>query len=262
MCKIWKDPKESMKFVEYYSDNKLEYMFWLTLRAMNYLHSENVYYGDMKPQNILVFKDYKLKIGDFGTAMKLKEGDDGEYYVGGLTEKYALPKIKQAFELGTALTKKDLFENDIYAIRVSFEQIIKNMGDFVGEKSKVHEMLKDVTEAESLATVVKKWDAYYESNKQYFIDFCYELMDQDKAVAAPQIFRHSTARPMISTMHHNFRASNKNRVDLVQANPIEEDELIKKNWDIKPYPVNTVDKSNITLVRMAMVARYRMNHIT
>ena len=37
---------------------------------MAYLHSQNIYYGDMKPENVLIFKDYKVKIGDFGVSMK------------------------------------------------------------------------------------------------------------------------------------------------------------------------------------------------
>ena len=28
------------------------------MQALNYLHQEGVYYGDMKPENLLVFKNY------------------------------------------------------------------------------------------------------------------------------------------------------------------------------------------------------------
>lgn len=39
--------------------------------AIEYLHKNNVYYGDMKPANILIFEDMSVKLGDFGCAMKL-----------------------------------------------------------------------------------------------------------------------------------------------------------------------------------------------
>lgn len=42
--------------------------------ALDYLHSKNVYYGDLKPQNILIFMNMQVKIGDFGISIKFIEG--------------------------------------------------------------------------------------------------------------------------------------------------------------------------------------------
>jgi serine/threonine protein kinase len=42
-----------------------------SLEAINYLHSIGVYYGDMKPSNILIFRDYLVKLGDFGVSLKM-----------------------------------------------------------------------------------------------------------------------------------------------------------------------------------------------
>ena len=44
------------------------------MKALDYLHSKNVYYGDMKPENVLIFKNYQVKLGDFGVSIKLQEG--------------------------------------------------------------------------------------------------------------------------------------------------------------------------------------------
>ena len=52
----------------------------------------------MKPENLLVFRNYSVKIGDFGTAMKLMDRKDATYYINGMTKRYALPKIIEAFE--------------------------------------------------------------------------------------------------------------------------------------------------------------------
>jgi len=41
------------------------------MQILNYLHSVNIYYGDMKPANILVFRNYLLKVDDLGISIKL-----------------------------------------------------------------------------------------------------------------------------------------------------------------------------------------------
>ena len=73
MCELWVDEKKGKPYLEFFVDEKLEYIFFRTLKAMQYLHSSNVYYGDMKPENILIFKNYQVKLGDFGTALKLHD---------------------------------------------------------------------------------------------------------------------------------------------------------------------------------------------
>jgi len=53
-----------------------------------------VYYGDMKEANLLLFRDYSQKLGDFGISMKLNEDadpDDELYELKGATLGYTLP---------------------------------------------------------------------------------------------------------------------------------------------------------------------------
>ena len=70
------------------------------MEAMSYLHSQNIYYGDMKPENILVFKDYKIKIGDFGCSIKFPKNskDDTTFYLSGLTKFYSLPEMSKVYD--------------------------------------------------------------------------------------------------------------------------------------------------------------------
>ena len=47
--------------------------------GMLYFHQRDLYYGDMKAPNLLVFRTQEVKIGDLGTTIKLdKEGNDEE----------------------------------------------------------------------------------------------------------------------------------------------------------------------------------------
>ena len=62
----------------------------------------------MKPENVLIFKDYKVKIGDFGVSMKFSKDstDETTAYLSGLTKAYSLPEMFRAFENGEEVTKK------------------------------------------------------------------------------------------------------------------------------------------------------------
>lgn len=42
------------------------------IRGLHHLHLNGVVHGDIKPQNLLVAKDGKVKIADFGAAVMLQ----------------------------------------------------------------------------------------------------------------------------------------------------------------------------------------------
>lgn len=77
----WTDPVKSVEKVEHYHPEKLAYFCLKAMEAMCYLPSKNVYFGDMKPENLLVFKNYKVKLGDFGVSIKLPDGCGDDYLV-------------------------------------------------------------------------------------------------------------------------------------------------------------------------------------
>ena len=53
-----------------------------------------MYYGDMKPANLLLTRDKKVKIGDFGISIVLSDNID-EYSLLGLTPGMGLKEIEK-----------------------------------------------------------------------------------------------------------------------------------------------------------------------
>lgn len=86
-----------------------------TLQGLEYLHSSSVKiaHRDIKPQNLLVDKDDRIKIGDYGVAKVMEDdfsvnGTEGTYY-------FYSPEMCQ-----TGYTGHDGRRADIWALGVSF----------------------------------------------------------------------------------------------------------------------------------------------
>ncbi|MEO8498718.1 MAG: serine/threonine-protein kinase, partial [Planctomycetota bacterium] len=61
-----------------------------TLHALKCMHEHGIVHGDVKPSNLLVDRNARVKLGDFGIARRLA-GDDGSVVKG--TTKYMAPEV-------------------------------------------------------------------------------------------------------------------------------------------------------------------------
>jgi hypothetical protein len=82
----------------------------------------------MKEANLLIFRDYQVKIGDFGVSIKmkdlpLKEDESDEYEIKGLTPGYITDMIESYFNSGDPMERKDLMRNDYYALFKTFDNV-------------------------------------------------------------------------------------------------------------------------------------------
>ena len=61
-----------------------------------------MYYGDMKPANLLIFRDMRVKISDFGITIQMPENasDDDLVPLKGYTPGFVLPEIEEQLHSG------------------------------------------------------------------------------------------------------------------------------------------------------------------
>ncbi|KAA6387731.1 MAG: putative serine threonine-protein kinase nek2 [Streblomastix strix] len=127
------------------------------ISAIYQLHSHRIIHGDLKPQNILLNKDRKIKLGDFGLARKLQ---NVATYVtaNGFTWRYLAPELlitpssqQNAKGLNPLKQKLELrFSSDIWALGIILFELLALEHPFLGEDQNLPllENLKQITENE------------------------------------------------------------------------------------------------------------------
>ena len=103
----------------------------------------------MKEANLLIFRDYQVKIGDFGVSIKmkelpLKEDESDEYDIKGLTPGYITNMIESYFKEECPMERKDLIKNDYYALFKTFDNVYQQFKTKVDINSYFCKLLKEL----------------------------------------------------------------------------------------------------------------------
>ena len=73
----------------------------------------------MKPQNLLVFRDQKVKVGDIGVSIKLDpsiSSDEKAYFLKGLTKNFSHPDTLSIFMKHELISDSELLKADRFAV--------------------------------------------------------------------------------------------------------------------------------------------------
>ncbi len=112
----------SQKKIYYSEDELLKILYELT-RTFAELQRHNISHRDIKPQNILIFKDNKFKISDFGEAKELMTNNRTtvKQTIRG-TELYMSPILFQALQnrVHSRYTKHNTFKSDVFSFGLCF----------------------------------------------------------------------------------------------------------------------------------------------
>jgi serine/threonine protein kinase len=85
-------------------------LFMKIVKAVKYLHENNIAHCDLKPENILLDKNFNPKINDFGFSQKF-DGKNGNFLLRkrSRTPRYSSPDVRLALTKGYNGIKNDIF---------------------------------------------------------------------------------------------------------------------------------------------------------
>ena len=133
--------------------------------VLHYLHSQNppIIYRDLKPANIMVRQDGKLKLIDFGTAVNPAFGKEREVYLAG-TPEYSAPEQWKEGNAGK--------QSDIYALGAV-----------------LHEMLTGIKPVRGLAErrPVREYDRSIPSELEKVISICTKKQAHERYASMEQV---------------------------------------------------------------------------
>ncbi|KAI3963963.1 hypothetical protein MKX01_009645 [Papaver californicum] len=159
------------------------YQFFLfqLLRALKYIHTANVFHRDIKPKNILVNADCKLKICDFGLArVSFNDAPSAIFWTD-----YVATRWYRAPELCGSFFSKYTPAIDIWSIGCIFAEMLSGKPLFPG-KNVVHQLdlmtdLLGTPSTESIARIRNEKARRYLSNmrKKPPVPFSQKFPDAD-----------------------------------------------------------------------------------
>ncbi|KAA6373336.1 MAG: putative Serine/threonine protein kinase, partial [Streblomastix strix] len=109
--------------------------------SIQQLHMNGIIHGDMKPDNVLLTEDLKVKLADFGLTRKLREGKEYMTFLGGTTV-YQAPEVLQTQnvqqiptggEEQTTQRRTQTIAVDIWAIGIMLFELLAQHHPFIGK---------------------------------------------------------------------------------------------------------------------------------
>lgn len=104
--------------------------------ALEYIHSKNIVFRDMKPENVLLDAEGHIRLADFGIARRLEQGEDGAKTFAG-TPAYLAPEMFTQHTTGKAA--------DIYALGILVYEMLVGEPPFFS--SNAHELFTQIQQS-------------------------------------------------------------------------------------------------------------------
>lgn len=102
---------------KYYTESELLNILTQLVSALSFLQSQGVSHRDIKPQNVLIFKNQVYKIADFGEAKQItKIGQNRQINTLRGTELYMSPLLFNGLKTNQLDIKHNLFKSDVYSL--------------------------------------------------------------------------------------------------------------------------------------------------
>jgi serine/threonine protein kinase len=103
------------------------------LKSVKILHENSVIHGDIKPENILVGKDFGLKLIDFGFAQKFNKKNNIINNTEG-SDTYSSPEIRKGHITGYDGVKSDIFSLGVLLFVITVGRFPFNLSGYTDKK--------------------------------------------------------------------------------------------------------------------------------
>lgn len=98
----------------YYTETELIEILKQLVTCLSYLEKMNISHRDIKPQNVLIFKNNIFKLADFGDAKEINE-DETKFTLRG-TELYMSPILFSSYKEKKKLIEHNCFKSDVFSL--------------------------------------------------------------------------------------------------------------------------------------------------
>lgn len=112
-----KDIKSRMSYKNYYSEKELISILKQLVSALAFLQTNNIAHRDIKPQNVLIFKNEIYKVADFGEAKQIEKMETNKQLntLRG-TELYMSPLLFNALRTNQNDIKHNSYKSDVFSM--------------------------------------------------------------------------------------------------------------------------------------------------
>ena len=137
--KIFKQP-----FLEKFGDNLTRFFVKQMISALKTFYQGNLVHFDIKPLNILLFKNLEIKLIDFGFLKRLDDADTKKRIPGG-TPGYVSPEYYYNYKLKGELDDETLRKQDYFAIgaTIYFLKYGKEMLDYKAYPRRIDDIINN-----------------------------------------------------------------------------------------------------------------------
>ena len=166
----WNDEiKRRFKVKEYYTENEIINILNQIIKPLIYLENEGIAHRDIKPQNILVFKDNKYKIADFGEAKEIKISKQLNTLRG--TELYMSPILYNGLKKDKDDVTHNPYKSDVFSLGFCFMYAAALNFNIIYE-------VRDISDMEKVEKILHR----HLKNKytEKFIDVLVLMMENDE----------------------------------------------------------------------------------
>ena len=128
---------------KYYTESELMSIMKQLVSGLVYLQRDKkIAHRDVKPENVIIFKDKIYKLGDFGEAKGTKNGDKLSTLRG--TDTYMSPILYNGLKMAKEDVVHDLYKSDVFSLGYSMLYAVSLTHDIINEIRDLEKM-EDIT---------------------------------------------------------------------------------------------------------------------